>query len=202
MSKPLNPKQKLFVKEYLASKNATQAAIAAGYSKKTARFIGAENLTKPNVAAAIQKGLEAELKHVEKKIENSWVTKDRWLDEVASVAFASITDVLSTGENERLKVNVEQIKKLGFGRLIKKIKVHANGNAEIELHPKLQALEVVAKHFGWIADKLNLRDDPAPADQLTEEDFQNVFETEESAALALKLAESLCKPKKMGDKNE
>lgn len=49
----LTAKQSLFVKEYLVDLNATQAAIRAGYSEKTARAIGAENLTKPDVAAAI-----------------------------------------------------------------------------------------------------------------------------------------------------
>jgi phage terminase small subunit len=51
--KPLNPKQQRFVDEYLIDLNATQAAIRAGYSERTARAIGAENLTKPDIAAAI-----------------------------------------------------------------------------------------------------------------------------------------------------
>ena len=41
----LNPRQRQFVAEYLVDKNATQAAIRAGYSKKTAYSIGEENLT-------------------------------------------------------------------------------------------------------------------------------------------------------------
>ena len=49
----MTPKQQRFVSEYLIDLNATQAAIRAGYSEKTARFIGAENLTKPNIAAAV-----------------------------------------------------------------------------------------------------------------------------------------------------
>ncbi|MFA5753528.1 MAG: terminase small subunit, partial [Bacteroidales bacterium] len=43
----LTPKQKRFVDEYLIDLNATQAAIRAGYSERTARIIGAENLIKP-----------------------------------------------------------------------------------------------------------------------------------------------------------
>lgn len=43
----LTAKQKRFCDEYLIDLNATQAAIRAGYSKKTANRIGAENLTKP-----------------------------------------------------------------------------------------------------------------------------------------------------------
>lgn len=51
----LTAKQRRFVEEYLRDGNATRAAIAAGYSEKTARSTGAENLTKPDIAAAIAK---------------------------------------------------------------------------------------------------------------------------------------------------
>lgn len=50
----LTPKQRLFVQHYMACFNGTQAAILAGYSEKTARFIASENLTKPNIRAAIK----------------------------------------------------------------------------------------------------------------------------------------------------
>ena len=43
----MTPKQKMFCDEYLIDLNATQAAIRAGYSKKTAQQIGTENLAKP-----------------------------------------------------------------------------------------------------------------------------------------------------------
>lgn len=49
----LTAKQKRFVEEYLIDLNATQAAIRAGYSKKTAGSIGEENLKKPEIASAI-----------------------------------------------------------------------------------------------------------------------------------------------------
>ena len=49
----LTPKQQRFVDEYLIDLNATQAAIRAGYSEKTAHSIGAENLIKPEVQKAI-----------------------------------------------------------------------------------------------------------------------------------------------------
>lgn len=51
----LNPKQKMFCKEYLIDLNATQASIRAGYSKKTASIIGFENLRKPNIQKEIDK---------------------------------------------------------------------------------------------------------------------------------------------------
>lgn len=49
----LTPKQQRFVEEYLIDLNATQAAIRAGYSVRTARSIGDENLSKPDIATAI-----------------------------------------------------------------------------------------------------------------------------------------------------
>lgn len=49
----LTPRQQRFVSEYLIDLNATQAAIRAGYSEKTARQVASENLTKPNIAEAI-----------------------------------------------------------------------------------------------------------------------------------------------------
>jgi phage terminase small subunit len=50
----LSPKQARFVDEYLVDLNATQAAIRSGSSARTARSIGQENLTKPDIAAAIE----------------------------------------------------------------------------------------------------------------------------------------------------
>ena len=49
----MTAKQRLFCDEYLIDLNATQAAIRAGYSEKTARAMGAENLTKPYIKAYI-----------------------------------------------------------------------------------------------------------------------------------------------------
>jgi phage terminase small subunit len=56
MTKPLTVKQQRFVEEFLCDSNATQASIRAGYSKKTAKDIGCENLAKPNITAAIEAG--------------------------------------------------------------------------------------------------------------------------------------------------
>ncbi len=55
----LTSKQRRFVEEYLVDLNATQAAIRAGYSAKTARQVGAENLSKPYIDAAVQAAMDA-----------------------------------------------------------------------------------------------------------------------------------------------
>lgn len=59
----LSLKQKLFADYYIETGNATESATKAGYSKKTARVIGSENLTKPNVREYI----DARLKEIESK---------------------------------------------------------------------------------------------------------------------------------------
>jgi phage terminase small subunit len=50
---PLTPKQERFINEYLIDLNATQAAIRAGYSKKTSKSQGQRLLTNVDIAAAI-----------------------------------------------------------------------------------------------------------------------------------------------------
>ena len=54
----LTPKQQRFVEEYLIDLNATQAAIRSGYSEKTARQIGEQNLSKLDIQKAIQEALQ------------------------------------------------------------------------------------------------------------------------------------------------
>ncbi len=54
----MTAKQQRFCDEYLIDMNAAQAAIRAGYSKKTAKQIGQENLTKPDLAEYIKKRMD------------------------------------------------------------------------------------------------------------------------------------------------
>lgn len=81
---PLTPKQQRFVSEYLIDLNATQAAIRAGYSAKTARAIAAENLTKPDIAEALQ---AAQAKHAEE----AGVSVQEWLAELDGIGFAPLS---------------------------------------------------------------------------------------------------------------
>lgn len=76
---PLTPKQERFIQEYLVDLNATQAAIRAGYSEKTAKEIGCENLTKPNIVDAI-----AELRKAQS--ERTLVDADYVISSLKSVA--------------------------------------------------------------------------------------------------------------------
>ena len=71
--KELTAKQRMFVKEYLIDLNATQAAIRAGYSEKTAAVIGCQNLMKVNVAEAIQREVAARAERTE--VTQDWVVE-------------------------------------------------------------------------------------------------------------------------------
>jgi len=77
MGKKLNAlkgKQRLFVQEYIKDHNATRAAKAAGYSEKTAKSMGNENLTKPAIVEAIAE--ITEVRAQELKIDADWVLKE------------------------------------------------------------------------------------------------------------------------------
>lgn len=71
-------KQQLFIKYYKG--NATEAALKAGYSKKTAPFIGAENLKKPQILEAIKKRADnSSQKHI-KTIEEMQIFLSKNID--------------------------------------------------------------------------------------------------------------------------
>lgn len=72
MSK-LTDKQQRFCEEYIIDLNATQAAIRAGYSEKTAQQVGSENLSKPVIAELIH-SLKAE-RSEKLTIDAEWVLK-------------------------------------------------------------------------------------------------------------------------------
>ncbi len=90
----LTDKQRRFVEEYLVDLNATQAAIRAGYSKKTARAVGSENLTKPDIQAAVAEAQQARSERT--KIDADWV-----LARLADEADADLADLYD--ENGGLK---------------------------------------------------------------------------------------------------
>ena len=77
----LTPKQERFVTEYLVDLNATQAAVRAGYSAKTAHAIGPKLTTKPSIQAAIETAKAERSTRVH-------ITQDRVLQELARIAFA------------------------------------------------------------------------------------------------------------------
>ena len=86
----MTPKQQRFIEEYLVDLNATQAALRAGYSAKTARTIAAENLAKPNIQARITALKQA-------RSERTQIDADQVVQELARVAFAHMGQVATWG---------------------------------------------------------------------------------------------------------
>ncbi|MCP4948883.1 MAG: terminase small subunit [Aestuariibacter sp.] len=82
----LTPKQEKFVQEYLVDLNATQAAIRAGYSSKTAAKIGSENLIKPDIQVAIQKQRDKMSKKAEITVEGILKQIQEVIDDPETIA--------------------------------------------------------------------------------------------------------------------
>ena len=88
MSDGLNPKQKMFAREYIIDMNATQAAIRAGYSEKTAYSQGQRLLKNVEVQAEIQKCMQ-------KRAERTDITADDVLKRWAELAQADPNELTS-----------------------------------------------------------------------------------------------------------
>lgn len=149
----LNAKQSRFVDEYLVDLNATQAAIRAGYSEKTAGQIGEENLKKPEIAAAVAE----RMKRREKRTE---ITQDRVLREYARIAFL---DPRKLFDDDGQPLHISQLDD-DTAAAIAGLDVVKQGNQEvglaevlkIKLVDKKGALDSVARHLGMFNDKLDL----------------------------------------------
>lgn len=163
----LTPKQQRFVDEYLTDLNATQAAIRAGYSEKTAKDIGCENLAKPNIAAAIQIAREKTAAKLE-------VTRERVLAEYARLAFVdprafynadgslkNVPDMDDDTAAALVGFEVDEIRLDSEGPVI--------GNTKkIKWSDKKAALDSINRMMGWNQDKLKLQgDSEAPLQTVT-----------------------------------
>ena len=89
----LTEKQKKFADFYIKLGNATQAAIKAGYSEKTARFTGAENLTKPNIKKYIDDRME-------KLASERIMSAQEILERLSLIATAEITETVVVANAE------------------------------------------------------------------------------------------------------
>ena len=87
----LNPRQARFVDEYMIDRNATQAAIRAGYAEKSAKVQASRLLTNANVAAAVAERQQA----VEKKLVT---TRDEIAAELYKLAFSNMADYIRVTE--------------------------------------------------------------------------------------------------------
>lgn len=148
MSLKLTPKQKLFCKYYLISLNATDAAIKAGYSKKTADVIGSENLVKPN----IKEYLQSQMKKREEKLE---ITADKVITEIAKLAFANTSDVLEISDSGVIIKDLSNIDTTCIASAEEVFdKEGMRLGVKIKLHDKTKNLELLGRHLGLFKDKI------------------------------------------------
>ena len=155
----LTAKQQRFVDEYLIDLNATQAAIRAGYSEKTAFSIGTENLRKPLIQKAIQQRKQAREQRTE-------ITQDRVIQELAAIGFARATDyakIVPGGGGDF--VSTDELTESQKAAVVS-IKETQNGT-EIRLADKLKALELIGKHLGMFDRNTNGIDQEIEDDPLT-----------------------------------
>lgn len=128
----MTEKQKRFVDEYLIDLNATQAAVRAGYSAKSAYSIGTENLKKPEIERAIEEQLQ--------QLHNS-KTAD------AQEIIEYLTSVMR-GESTAQVVVVE-----GEGEGCSAARTMEKAPDEKE---RLRAAELLGKRFGIFTDKAEI----------------------------------------------
>jgi phage terminase small subunit len=137
----VTPKQERFVQEYLIDLNATQAAIRAGYSERTANEQGSRLLTNVSVRSAI----EAAQRDRGERIK---ATADDVLREIQRMAMydpAQLTDVKSPDDIKKLPEDVR--------RAIVGWSWDRNGNFTIKL-AKEGALEMMGRHHGLFKDRI------------------------------------------------
>jgi phage terminase small subunit len=162
MRTTLNPKRERFVAEYLVDLNATQAAIRAGYSRRTATQIGCRLLRNGSVAEAIasaQADLAGKL----------GVTVERIVTELARIGFSDIRDVLrwrsvpaagdaDEGATNARVISVVEVKNADeltshAAAAIAELSLRPSGGVRVRLHDKRAALVDLGKHLGMFATR-------------------------------------------------
>jgi len=142
----LTERQKRFVDEYLIDLNATQAAIRAGYSEKTAYRIGAELLQKTSVAEQIEKRKAARIRRTE-------ITQDFVLTELMKIASADGTDFATVFKRNRVSLTPTADLPPEKRAAVASIKKGAKGAVEVKTYDKMKALELIGKHLGMFNSK-------------------------------------------------
>lgn len=148
----LNPKQKRFCEEYIVDLNATQAAIRAGYSEKTAGSQAHDLLKKPEIQTYIAKLQE-------KRSLRTQITADRVLEELAAIAFSNVTDAVKADKDGLVITDLDELP-LATQAAISEISSITRENmhgetsttARLKMHDKLGALRPLAQHLGITSD--------------------------------------------------
>lgn len=149
----LTEKQQRFVDEYLIDLNATQAAIRAGYSAKTACEQGARLLANVKIQGTIAE-------HMAERSKRTGVNQDRIVRELAKIAFVNLTDIVDKEGRIRSNATDEDLS------CLESIKYKESSSdtgdsveREVKIASKLKALELLGKHVGMWNDKLNVEMD-------------------------------------------
>lgn len=140
----MTEKQKRFCDFYIETGNATQAAIKAGYSEKTAKQIGQENLTKPDLRAYIDERL-AELKN-ERTADAQEVLE--YLTAVMRGEYKEAT-LIGVGEGAQAVVDID----VGAKDRLKAAELLGKRHALFTDKVDLQTGDIVIKVGGWDADE-------------------------------------------------
>ena len=145
-TRPLTPRQSLFVAEYLIDLNAKQAAIRAGYAPGSAADRGWELLNRcPPVMARLKEAMA-------EREQRTQITAERVLKEIARVAFADIRNYLVEGPEKTLVVR--PLMQMSDDDAAALVEIQADGDAKtlrrIKLHDKRAALELLARHLGLV----------------------------------------------------
>lgn len=146
----LTEKQQRFVDEYLIDLNATQAAIRAGYSAKTADVQGSRMLRNVKVQQAISEAMAERSKR-------TGVNQDRVVLELAKIAFVKMTDIVDN--QGRIKSSATEYDLACIEFMKYKESESDTGSSverEVKISPKLKALELLGKHLGMWNDKLDV----------------------------------------------
>lgn len=147
----LTPKQQRFVEEYLVDLNATQAAIRAGYSERTAYSIGQENLNKPDIDKAIRKARQ-------EQSERTQMTADDVLRSLAEIASVDIGEAFNEdGSLKALKDIPPAVRRAISGIDIQEINSEGKtlGHVKkVRFWSKDRTLEMLGRHFELFTDKV------------------------------------------------
>ena len=152
--KKLTPKQKAFVSEYLIDLNATQAAIRAGYSPKTANEQGARLLANVSIAQTIQKAMQDREQRTE-------ITQDRVLQEYARLAFYDPRKLFQPDGTPKPIETLDDDTAAALAGLEVREEFEGTGQDRVftgytkkyKLANKLGALDSLAKHLGMLDGK-------------------------------------------------
>lgn len=152
----LAPMQVKFVAEYLKDLHATNAAIRAGYSEKTAQEQGSRLLSNVMVQEALAR---AQARY----LQNADVTAERVVDELALIGFSDIGDIIDfTGADPKLRAACDIPERARRAISSVKVKRYAEGSGEFarevevtefKLWDKLAALEKLARRLKLIEDE-------------------------------------------------